>query len=644
MSNGDEYQRELEIVKAQLRTSQAQVRELRQTRVQLQKLLDTTVRAFSKGRVPERTEGIPVNGISFVVAYYDIPDQLERTLISCSPGYQDVPADQLEVIIADNGSPTAPHEQLQERHPFVSGVVRKEGRPSPVFALNDAIQQARFSLVAIMIDGAHILSPGIARSAMDVAASFARPVIGVPQYVLGDFSQNLSSSEGAFERERQRLEELNWPQDGYALFSYALFPGETPQRDYLSAIESNCLITSKGVLQDCGAFDERFEEPGAGFANLELFSRLINTPDNHYVVLPGEGSFHQDHDGTTTGKSPDSRDELVKQFRQKAETITGGPQHQTLRSPFLYGEIRRSTQQIPTISREFGQARKRILSELAEIYVSRASHRVEDSDHPVLAKSSVPQEQRAFKPLPALGLLESEARFVGENAEDRDYKSYLRQLHEVLDPHLYFEIGVDAGSSLELARCSSVGVDPAYNISRRINALSKLFRIASEQFFESESRCRELLGTGIDLAFIDGMHLAEYALRDIINVERWCNPNGVIVLDDVLPEQMEMAVRDRSHNAWCGDVYKIIPALREYRPDLKVCVFEAFIGPYRKGLAVISKLSPSDTRLSESYDEIRRRILGSEYSVTSIQELEALVEVEQSVSFTEYVDTLCAVR
>jgi len=644
VTNGDEHQRELEIVKARLRTSVAQVNELRQTRLQLQKLLDTTVRAFSKGRVPERKDGIPVDGISFIVAYYDIPDQLERTLISCSPGYQDVPADQLEVIIADNGSPTAPHERLQERHPFVSKVVRKEGQPSPVFALNDAIQQARFSMIAIMIDGAHILSPGIARSAMDVAASFARPVISVPQYILGDFSQNLTSSEGAFERERQRLEELNWPRDGYALFSYALFPGESPQRDYLSSIESNCLITSKEVLEDCGAFDERFEEPGAGFANLELFSRLSNTPDNHYVVLPGEGSFHQDHDGTTTGKSPDSRDQLVKRFKKKYETITGRQQLFNFRSPFLYGEIRRSTQQIPSISREFGQAKQRILRELAEIYVSRASASIDDGNHPVLAASSVPMEQRAFKPLPALGLLESEARFVGENAEDRNYKSYLRQLHKVLEPRLYFEIGVSTGSSLELARCSSIGVDPAYHISRRVNAPTKLFPMASDQFFESETRCDELLGTGIDLAFIDGMHLAEYVLRDIINVERWCNPNGVIVLDDVLPEQIEMAARDRIHNAWCGDVYKIIPALREYRPDLKLSVFEAFIGPYRKGLAVISNLNPLDTRLSESYDEIRGLILGSDYSVTSIEELEALVEVDQSVSFTEYVDTLCAVR
>ena len=161
--------------------------------------------------------------------------------------------------------------------------------------------------------------------------------------------------------------------------------------------------------------------------------------------------------------------------------------------------------------------------------------------------------------------------------------------------------------------------------------------MTSDQFFEDESRCGELLNTGIDLAFIDGMHLCEYVLRDIVNVERWCSPNGVIVLDDVLPEQLEMADRDRPYNAWCGDVYKIIPALREYRPDLEINVFEAFIGPYRKGLAIINGLNPSDKCLSEAYDEIRRRLRGSEYSVASIQELEALVVVNQTVETCELV-------
>ena len=39
----------------------------------------------------------------------------------------------------------------------------------------------------------------------------------------------------------------------------------------------------------------------------------------------------------------------------------------------------------------------------------------------------------------------------------------------------------------------------------------------------------------MDLAFVDGMHLAEYALRDVLAVERFTLPTSVIVLDDMLP-------------------------------------------------------------------------------------------------------------
>ena len=48
------------------------------------------------------------------------------------------------------------------------------------------------------------------------------------------------------------------------------------------------------------------------------------------------------------------------------------------------------------------------------------------------------------------------------------------------------------------------------------------------------------------VAFIDGMHLAEYALRDVINTERYCHAASVIVVDDVLPA---MIVEIARHSA-----------------------------------------------------------------------------------------------
>ena len=58
------------------------------------------------------------------------------------------------------------------------------------------------------------------------------------------------------------------------------------------------------------------------------------------------------------------------------------------------------------------------------------------------------------------------------------------------------------------------------------------------------------------MAFIDGMHLSEFALRDFIGVERLSRWTGVAIFDDMLPG-VEEAGRDRRTRAWTGDVYKV---------------------------------------------------------------------------------------
>ncbi|MEM1087756.1 MAG: class I SAM-dependent methyltransferase [Pseudomonadota bacterium] len=622
--------------------AEADARTLRKTKSLLHSLLDTTVHSFSKARFPKSSENKTFGGISFIIAYYDIPDQIERTLMTCSPEYQDIPAEKIDVIIADNGSNIPLPDDLQERFPFVSKILRTEGKPSPVFALNAAISEARFESVALMIDGAHMLSPGIVGLTEQIYEAFERPVINIPQYLLGRFSQGLRSQEDAFKHETRRLNHLNWPENGYALFDFCVRPGESPFKDYYSTPESNCLITTKSVIEDCGGFDERFTEPGAGFANLELFFRLTHHPENTYVLFPGEGSFHQNHDGAIVGKSPTTRDKTLNEFRSKYKEIIGHEVVFNARAPFMFGPVRLSTVNIPTISSEFGQNRNRIVRELAEIYAARAEAGVTNGNHPELAINGKPIDRKAFKRLAPLNLIETESRFANRDMLELNYASYLERLHKALEPKLYFEIGVDGGVSLSLSRCPSIGVDPAYLITSEIAAPARLFRITSDEFFDDKERCASLLKQGIDLSFIDGMHLSEYVLRDFINVEKWCRPDGVIVIDDVLPEQMEMAPRDREYNSWCGDVYKIIPVLRKYRPDLDIHVFEAFTGPTRKGLALIRNLDPDSRVLADHCDQISKDMIGDTYDVESVQALEDLVEVSWNKSFDEYLHELKA--
>jgi hypothetical protein len=72
----------------------------------------------------------------------------------------------------------------------------------------------------------------------------------------------------------------------------------------------------------------------------------------------------------------------------------------------------------------------------------------------------------------------------------------------------------------------------------------------------------------VSLAFIDGMHLAEYALRDFINVERHAHWTSVVVFDDILPRSPSEAGRNRTAKEWTDDVYKVVEIFSHHRPDL----------------------------------------------------------------------------
>src|SRR3954453_6598426 len=151
----------------------------------------------------------------------------------------------------------------------------------------------------------------------------------------------------------------------------------------------------------------------------------------------------------------------------------------------------------------------------------------------------------------------------------------LRQLHQRLAPRRYLEIGVSTGASLALSRARSIGVDPFFRVKHGLHCDLQLVRETSDEFFASEGAFDHFGGEPFDLAFIDGMHLSEYALRDFINTERHSHPASVIMLDDMLPRVVVEGGRDRrdarAHGAWAGDVYKVVGSLRALRPDL-VCL------------------------------------------------------------------------
>ncbi|CAN5262173.1 hypothetical protein BH10PSE6_BH10PSE6_43570 [soil metagenome] len=187
----------------------------------------------------------------------------------------------------------------------------------------------------------------------------------------------------------------------------------------------------------------------------------------------------------------------------------------------------------------------------------------------------------------------------GSSQGEISHLKALQNIHRLLEPTLYLEIGVSHGRSLRLAKCRAVGVDPASEIAFELPPTATFVQATSDDFFES--KVADILGAATpDLIFIDGMHLYEYALRDFINAEKLSPPHGLIVIDDVIPNHPAQASRERRTKIWTGDVWKLPAILRRYRPDLYLLPLDT--SPV--GMLAVAGLDSTSRILAESYNSI----------------------------------------
>jgi hypothetical protein len=182
---------------------------------------------------------------------------------------------------------------------------------------------------------------------------------------------------------------------------------------------------------------------------------------------------------------------------------------------------------------------------------------------------------------------------------------FMAALHERLAPRSYLEIGVNDGRSLTLSRAPSIAVDPAFKVTSEVHCDLQLVRATSDDFFAGADPVAHLPGGVIDLGFIDGMHLSDFALRDFINVERFTTWTSVVVLDDMLPRSVSEAARDRHTGAWAGDVYKVAEVLRRQRPDL-VCLP---VDTEPTGVVVVFGADASNRTLPDAYDDLHAELV-----------------------------------
>ncbi len=217
-------------------------------------------------------------------------------------------------------------------------------------------------------------------------------------------------------------------------------------------------------------------------------------------------------------------------------------------------------------------------------------------------------------------------------AGGQQYLQFLKRMHTHLEPDWYFEIGTAQGASLKQSKSKSIAVDPGFQIKTENygkREQTHMYEVTSDSFFEE--RHMERLTEQVDLAFLDGMHLFEYLLRDFINTEKYCGPKSVIVLHDLVPPSYQAAERDWDREltkVWTGDVWKVAVILKEYRPDLKVRVTNC----RPTGLGIITDLDRNNDVLVERYDEIVTRFMDMTMQDYGTEKLADLLSIRNAQS------------
>jgi hypothetical protein len=192
------------------------------------------------------------------------------------------------------------------------------------------------------------------------------------------------------------------------------------------------------------------------------------------------------------------------------------------------------------------------------------------------------------------------------------YLKLIEQLHATLQPSSYLEIGTARGVSLALAQCDAIAVDPKFQFAANPAGSRQRTLLAqqpSDAFFRS-GMLPAMFPDGVDLAFLDGLHLFEFLLRDLINVCGHLRRNSVVLLHDCLPLTEAMAARrpagakteDPRDNWWTGDVWKVLYVVRACMPEAVVTCLDC----PPTGLVCLTNLDAGHAGLMARYFELVR--------------------------------------
>ena len=494
--------------------------------------------------------------LSVIVISYNMKRELPRTLISLSTLMQlDICSDEYEVIIIDNG--TKDNEKLKyctkiQKNYFLYLVSNPE--KSPVNAINFGLEKARGDLICVMIDGARMASPRMLATAIEASKIFETPVIGVHGFHIGPEVQMKSVLKGYNQEIEDRLLlNIDWQKNGYRLFDISVFAGSSRKGWFVLPSESNAIFLKRKHWENLNGYDTAFKSPGGGLANLDIWKRSCATENAEVILLFGEGTFHQIHGGIATN----AKESVLPQFFDEYFKIRNENYIEPKNKPVIYGTTNQHLEK---------SIRYSLNLSCVDNYKTK---NVSINNYKATKLQDVTQIH---------------------------YLHVLFSIHKNFNPISYLEIGVRNVDSLALAQNFGLGIDPNPTIKVSLEKNIKIYQTTSDDFF-NQIKSNEI---EIDFAFIDGMHLFEFALRDFINIEKYSNKKTIVAIDDIYPTKKEQADRLRHTQIWTGDIWKLFYCLKKYRKDLKLIP----INTSPTGLLLVYGLNPNDKTLINNYEQI----------------------------------------
>lgn len=191
----------------------------------------------------------PLPRVSVIVAHYDQPAELERTLHALAA--QDYPSELIEVVVADDGSPgpvTVPDGVL---------LVRQEDRGFRLAAVRNLGVRASSGDVLCFLDADTVPEPGYVRALTRLPALLPEAVtVGRRRHA--DFrgiAADAPVSEAVVGRE---LAEPAWLADEYARSRDLLDADDRSYRFVIGAV----IACSRQLFDEAGGFDESFTSYG----------------------------------------------------------------------------------------------------------------------------------------------------------------------------------------------------------------------------------------------------------------------------------------------------------------------------------------------------------------------------------------------